>query len=55
MTEIITTIGFRKYIFYSNADLTKATSIYVKCTGDQDDFETALEDADIDYDYEMGG
>lgn len=54
--EIIETIGQRSYIFYSQEDLTKARSLWIKLPWEsQEDFENALEEANIDYVYNLGG
>lgn len=51
--EIIQVFGSRKYIFYSHTDITKATSLYVECTGTLNDFERMLDEAGIDYCYDI--
>lgn len=53
MSEIIVKFGYRKYIFYSKQDITKATSIYSHCVGDLNDFEKELENNQIDFAYEL--
>ena len=51
--EIIHKFGSRSYIFYSQSDITKATSIYAHCLGNLDDFENELDEAGIDFCYNL--
>ena len=51
--EIIVRFGYRAYIFYNRKDVTKATGIYAHCTGTLDDFERELEEAGINYCYDL--
>ena len=51
--EIIHKFGYRWYIFYSNSDINKATSIYAHCVGSQDDFEKELEENGIEFLYDL--
>lgn len=51
--EFIVKFGKRCYIFYSKSDITKACLIYTECKGDLDQFEDALEDAGIDFVYDL--
>ena len=51
--EITVKFGYRHYIFYSQSDITKARSIYAHHTGTLDQFEDALEDAGIDFVYDL--
>ena len=53
--EITVKFGYRLYIFYSQSDVTEARSIYDHHTGTLDQFEDALEDAGIDFTYDMLG
>ena len=51
--EIIVKFGSRSYVFYSQTDVTKATSIYAHNTGTLDDFEEELDEANIDFCYDL--
>lgn len=51
--DIIVNFGYRSYVFHSQENLTKATSIYAHCMGTMDDFENELEKANIDFEYNI--
>lgn len=50
--DILIKFGYRTYVFHSQKDVHKATSIYAHCTKNQDGFENELEDHKIDFEYE---
>ncbi len=55
--EYTGTFGVSTYVFYSSADFSSAHTLHRAAQRrglDQDGFEDMLEDAEIDYDYEVG-
>lgn len=55
MSEIDARIGERLYTFCSEKDAEKARHIYAYFVGNQNEFETKMEDADIDFIYAEQG
>jgi len=53
--DVIVNFGYRSYLFHSQEDVTKATSIYAHNTGCLDEFEMELDDLDMIYEYNFDG
>lgn len=51
--SVIAKVGERTYEFESLSDLTRAQEIYAKFTGDQNEMEQEMENAEIEFDYEF--
>jgi len=49
--ETLIRIGERVYSFYNQQDINEARHIYAHFTGDQNDFESAMEDAKLEFNY----
>lgn len=49
----IVKLGERTYEFVNAKDISQAREIYAKCTGDQNSFELELENADIEFFYDL--
>jgi len=47
--SILAKIGGRLYEFESIIDKQRARAVYARCTGGQDEFEEAMENAEIDF------
>jgi hypothetical protein len=50
---VVAKIGERTYEFNCSLDLADARETYANCLGDQNTFETELEDAGIEFTLEM--
>jgi len=56
MPELITTFGLRTYVFYGSSDFSAAHKVFHESQRkglDNNGFEDKLEEAEIDFDYEM--
>lgn len=51
--SIVAKLGERTYEFESSEQVTHAREIYAHSTQDQNGFETEMEEAGIDFTYEM--